>query len=1008
MPIKPDNEFFEQQWYLKLIETPEAWDILASNGQNAYGNPKIIVGVIDSGVQTRNGRVEHQGFKGKVSDGLPKARLFIDDEDDIYLSHNDDSEGIHGTAVTGLITAKARKLNPDNTIKVHYEGNGIAGVAPNIKFIAGNTNNEFTVLGLLFYLSGLTDIGLKIASPKYIKHMNLGIDRISLLLVMIKRLRTKEFQDFINTNQIEYNQASSIINLSQAKIRNSEARNEKDRFLVFDPPNLDDFFLYLMSFSREGRGVIFNIGAGNSNIDVQENQPLAQYDYPLVVGATAIHDDYYESNSSTIPEQKASYSSTGSQLDIVAPGGGSSGNYARRKLYSTTIHNCGEFYADSPLKLTVKGVNSAHTILELDNIQGVFKGQHVSIGNRKDENEFEIRYITNVNKNGRKITLNSALYYTKNKLTLNKSKVSIAPLFTRLVQDTNDDDIIYVESNRGFAKDQDIYIGSLGDGKSGNHTEIKKIEAITIGGQTVYKVTLKDKITQNVTDDIYVIPQPPSSSIKTVVSGSSCQLYSTEGLFVGGQLSVSGFNSTLRIAALEGNKVTFSNFHTLSGLRDNGKTVQSIGFGNFSSNFTGTSGACPIVSGVVALMLSVKPTLNVLEVKDILARNSDQVDSNHPSWTDLPDKVFAGQTIKFSNLYGYGRVNAKRTVQVAKDYDHGHRKLRIRDAIDNNSLTINSPDIWVRPGSDIPRSIKQESGFNRHIQPILKRDLTLNQPQTIHIRVINEGTHLPSIPGGYVRCLLAFTNVDHPNFEFPNQWYQDFEEGQDKNIIWLGDVKMDSPILPNDGNIDNGDYTTWNEKIFQINWDTKSPNLDWKKINPRGFNAYILVHIAPFDGEVSLTNMRENKQLTYKRIAPLYAWFRDDTDQHLEPSTSIEVPFNGVTINLPFKTKIFGVNHQKINETYLKCTLKKTDGSIDEVVRFKHDAGQWEYETQGAPDWILIQNSPIKQDIHIDGYYNLEFECGLFASNQYSKITVEVVDKYPFVQSHLVSPFEST
>lgn len=70
--------------------------------------------------------------------------------------------------------------------------------------------------------------------------------------------------------------------------------------------------------------------------------------------------------------------------------------------------------------------------------------------------------------------------------------------------------------------------------------------------------------------------------------------------------------------------------------------------GNYFSYFGGTSAACPQVSGVVALMLSVNPTLTVNEVRTIL----------HQTATDLGP---AG----FDNTYGYGLVNACKAVYEA-------------------------------------------------------------------------------------------------------------------------------------------------------------------------------------------------------------------------------------------------------------------------------------------------------------------------------------------------------
>ncbi len=65
-----------------------------------------------------------------------------------------------------------------------------------------------------------------------------------------------------------------------------------------------------------------------------------------------------------------------------------------------------------------------------------------------------------------------------------------------------------------------------------------------------------------------------------------------------------------------------------------------------SNQCDGPSSACPVVAGVVALMLSESPGLTVDEVRDILQRTAD----------DLETVQLVGQPV--GDLLGYGRVNA--------------------------------------------------------------------------------------------------------------------------------------------------------------------------------------------------------------------------------------------------------------------------------------------------------------------------------------------------------------
>lgn len=70
--------------------------------------------------------------------------------------------------------------------------------------------------------------------------------------------------------------------------------------------------------------------------------------------------------------------------------------------------------------------------------------------------------------------------------------------------------------------------------------------------------------------------------------------------------------------------------------------------GNYTTTFGGTSAACPSVSGVAALVLSVDPTLTSSEVYNIITSTADDMGSTG-----------------FDNTFGYGRVNAYEAVLAA-------------------------------------------------------------------------------------------------------------------------------------------------------------------------------------------------------------------------------------------------------------------------------------------------------------------------------------------------------
>jgi subtilisin family serine protease len=77
--------------------------------------------------------------------------------------------------------------------------------------------------------------------------------------------------------------------------------------------------------------------------------------------------------------------------------------------------------------------------------------------------------------------------------------------------------------------------------------------------------------------------------------------------------------------------------------------------GNFTNSFGGTSSAAPGLAGVAALVLARNPNLRWDEVKDIIKRSCDKIDTAGGNY----------DANGHSPLYGYGRANAGKAVELA-------------------------------------------------------------------------------------------------------------------------------------------------------------------------------------------------------------------------------------------------------------------------------------------------------------------------------------------------------
>ncbi len=95
-------------------------------------------------------------------------------------------------------------------------------------------------------------------------------------------------------------------------------------------------------------------------------------------------------------------------------------------------------------------------------------------------------------------------------------------------------------------------------------------------------------------------------------------------------------------------------------------------------NFSGTSSACPLVAGICALILSVRPNLTANQVKHILKSTTDRIGTSADNYD-----------INGHNRYfGYGKINALKAVKMAQE--HAHIPSYI--PIDGETPTLDSVD----------------------------------------------------------------------------------------------------------------------------------------------------------------------------------------------------------------------------------------------------------------------------------------------------------------------------
>ena len=137
---------------------------------------------------------------------------------------------------------------------------------------------------------------------------------------------------------------------------------------------------------------------------------------------------------------------------------------------------------------------------------------------------------------------------------------------------------------------------------------------------------------------------------------------------------VSGFTPAnipcvIAVAATDSNdvKASFSNYGETVDVSAPGVSILSTTGSSYAS-WSGTSMACPHVSGVAALILSNEPTLTNAEVRQRLRDTADDINAQNPSW---------------QGLLGTGRINAYKAVLAGGPVNHPP----ILDPIGNRLVT---------------------------------------------------------------------------------------------------------------------------------------------------------------------------------------------------------------------------------------------------------------------------------------------------------------------------------
>lgn len=1010
--ITPDNSFFTQQWGLYLIKVPQAWgllnkitesnpdpNIINENSDKAtFGRSDVRIAIIDTGIEKENNISVSDSFKGDVKNidntqTLKLTKHIISNNDDSFkFSLKDEILGSHGMVVAGISSAKVKINNVS-----FYDGNGVVGVAPNCPIYSYAFKADDQYFTHIFIMDSLAGI------EKY----SLGFDKLDVLSKVYEIIPKIHFNELENTDNntlwlddVLENNYTDVFNLSIGVSKPSQNLQNYSK-AIFNEISL---------LGRGGRGSVIVLAAGNAGVDMEISPgnffgSFAYSNKPIVVSAVSVNNNYNWIQGTHLPHPKKSdYSNFGNRIDICAPGGGAKtpNGQESNKIFTTTVRGAGELHKTPIIELNLKRkrveqgmgyppsspeymTHFALVELEFKNTNGIFAGQTIVFKVGTSVNYEELYTVASVS--GKKIQIYRVKKSDYNNWTVSNTTVYFSPLYTKIEQ-INSDKVIKVESLKGVYIGAKIQIENLGE--SYNQINKSKLNEIKAIDETTNEITTKDKVTASIGNKV-VFSDKTSNIVATSLTQKNVILDTgKEGFFSGCKLDLINNNGekfySVTVSKITPNsnnsQITIDFESEVPQNLTNVTKVRTAGFGDITPHFEGTSAATPFVSGVAALVLSANKSLSSAEVKHIIKKTADKIDSfNNPY---LPNSDGYNHNIN----YGTGLVDAEAAVQLALDW-HDPSKygttvvkpiMAMADRLDVNNnpvftispsdpdQKVSSPDIWVLPDNDTSGSTPTV------LQPLNTLDTSVDQK--IYIRVRNQGNR-QSFKECDVRVFVAFTDDVDPAFPFPTKWYHQ----DDVKLLGIKEIPI---ILQNNETILEFEW-----KDIKSYWDTNNP----KPITGLRKRAYILAHIAPFDGldtELSLTNVRQNKQLTCKEIIVTHNGVSDRTA--FLPGKKLDITVGQELVEKTFDLSLENILETDLATTKVKATkVNRADQSEVSVFFSKNTNDEWEIEGGLTPDWIEFE-TPDEIASQYDGYKHIKFPHTITVNNSSEEVKIETLN----------------
>jgi subtilisin family serine protease len=286
------------------------------------------------------------------------------------------------------------------------------------------------------------------------------------------------------------------------------------------------------------------------------------------------------------------------------------------------------------------------------------------------------------------------------------------------------------------------------------------------------------------------------------------------------------------------------------------------------SAFSGTSSATPLAAGVGALLLSARPTLTWIQVRDILRSTAVHIDAVNGDaigiWRDAGSVASdqAGYTGPvYSRWYGFGRIDAMAAVDMTLTFDSAD--VVVRDNLaDNGSVPSTgafwaSPDLWIRNLS--PSADGDEALPANYATAGPNQDVIAGQDNYVYVRLRNNGTVASS--DFYVRVYLC--HWPGTEFIYPTNFVPTTHAG----------AALPSPLVPGTyllGEAQHGPLPAGGEDIIHICWPKAAVPPRELIVNSvtMHWHPCVLAEVSPQDGPVPTgPHIWDNNSLAQRNVS---------------------------------------------------------------------------------------------------------------------------------------------